>query len=189
MPRPKNDYLGLIVCISKVNCYKGVKQIGCRTHNMWETECLNCGFKVDRTASHLKRQRTCTRCEGHSKGWSGFNELLRLYKNNARKENRVFELTREQFKEITSHNCHYCGIEPLQIKKSGSNCVWDWGWYYYNGIDRKDNNIGYIYENCLPSCFECNWMKHDKTYEKHLAHINRIVEFQNKKALTNKVRA
>ena len=176
--------LAFVCSTAKVTKSLGNKKIGCRTHNMWETECTNCGYTCERKASELKRLLVCNRCNNMPKGWFGFNELLRLYKNNARKENRVFELTREQFKEITSKNCIDCGIEPLQIKKSSGHVESDWGAYYYNGIDRKDNNIGYIYENCLPSCFECNWMKHDKTYEKHLEHIKRLVEFQNKKALT-----
>ena len=52
-------------------------------------------------------------------------------------------LTKEQFQELSSHECHYCG-------KDGPN-----------GIDRVDNSIGYTFENCVPCCKHCNYVKGD----------------------------
>ena len=33
------------------------------------------------------------------------------------------------------------------------------GKYVYNGIDRLDNNIGYLYDNCATACKRCNFLK------------------------------
>ena len=41
--------------------------------------------------------------------------------------------------------CHYCGKSP--------------SFPGVHGVDRKDNDQGYIYGNCLPSCKTCNFMK------------------------------
>lgn len=41
--------------------------------------------------------------------------------------------------------CHYCGLAPR--------------WPEVHGIDRKDNDRGYVYGNCLPCCSMCNYMK------------------------------
>ena len=46
--------------------------------------------------------------------------------------------------------------------------------FLYNGIDRKDNNIGYIIENCVSCCGICNRMKMDMSYDDFLNHIRLI---------------
>jgi hypothetical protein len=33
----------------------------------------------------------------------------------------------------------------------------------YNGIDRVDNEKGYLVENCVPCCFTCNSLKKSVT--------------------------
>lgn len=74
-------------------------------------------------------------------------------------------------------NCHYCGIEPLQISKSQSNT----GNYIYNGIDRIDNNLGYIIENCVSCCGRCNKIKDKMTSKEFLNHIEKIYKYNNGK--------
>lgn len=62
----------------------------------------------------------------------------------ARKEGLVLNLTFEEFLFIRSHPCHYCkGILP----EAGS------------GVDRQDNRLGYVHENCVPCCTRCNTKK------------------------------
>jgi hypothetical protein len=65
------------------------------------------------------------------------------YKERAQNKELAFEITKEQFKDITTSPCHYCHRE--NNKK--------------NGIDRKNNDIGYISDNIVPCCAECNCMK------------------------------
>jgi hypothetical protein len=52
-------------------------------------------------------------------------------------------LSQEEFNALTAKPCNYCD-------KSGPN-----------GIDRIDNNIGYIVKNCVPCCKHCNYVKGD----------------------------
>jgi hypothetical protein len=84
--------------------------------------------------------------------WNVEASMKRLYKNyirNCRRRNHFFELTVEQFHQLTSAVCTYCKKPPS--KKSRS--------YKYNGIDRKDNKKGYTIENCVSCCTDCNWLK------------------------------
>ena len=73
------------------------------------------------------------------------------YKNRAVPRGYSFELTIEQFSELINKPCHYCGTPPV----IGT----------LNGVDRKNNTIGYIHSNCLPCCKMCNWAKRTYSYE------------------------
>jgi hypothetical protein len=91
-----------------------------------------------------------------------FHLLYNSYKSKSRKHGKVFQLTKEEFRSFTKQNCHYCGRPPIQkiISTRGREP------YVYNGIDRKDNSIGYLLFNCLPCCKECNYTKGSRlTYE------------------------
>lgn len=60
-----------------------------------------------------------------------------------------FELTLEEFKDISCRSCIYCGAEPTK-DVYGLVC---------NGIDRLDNDKGYIIGNVVPCCGSCNFKK------------------------------
>jgi len=47
-------------------------------------------------------------------------------------------------------------------------------YWEYNGIDRINNERGYLKENCVAACFKCNKMKSDYTQEEFLDHIKKI---------------
>lgn len=51
-------------------------------------------------------------------GLDSFNGLYNSYKQNAISKNRKFELTKEQFRQLTKQNCFYCDLEPKQIRKN-----------------------------------------------------------------------
>lgn len=103
-------------------------------------------------------------------GESSFNSLFYTYKNNAKDRGLAFELNKEQFKEITSKNCHYCEKPPTsshsKTKRNGN--------YIYNGIDRVDNGKGYIEGNIVPCCEQCNRMKLDYTLEEFKEQIIKL---------------
>lgn len=80
------------------------------------------------------------------------------YQARATKFGLDFTLTREEFRELVDSPCHYCGV-------SGPN-----------GIDRKDNTLGYLKENALPACIHCNYAKGNLTYADFLTWIGRLVQ-------------
>lgn len=73
------------------------------------------------------------------------------YRNEAIRRNLEFSLSKEQFFDIIMKECFYCS-------KIGQNCqkMQNGESFYYNGIDRVDNNKGYLLENCVPCCKKCN---------------------------------
>jgi len=107
-------------------------------------------------------------------GEGGLNKLYLDYQRNARSSEREFNLTKEQFKILTSNDCFYCGKPPSCISSK-----FDWGRYLYNGIDRKDNNLGYVLENCVPCCADCNDSKHIHSVQEYQDYIKHIKFINN----------
>lgn len=96
-------------------------------------------------------------------GVASFNNYLRGYKNSATKRGYIFELTEEQFKGVIAKDCVACGASPKVIsrktKKYSATPI------LANGVDRIDNNLGYIVGNVQPMCGPCNKAKSSMGYE------------------------
>jgi len=84
-----------------------------------------------------------------------FNSLI----NSALKRGLAVSITFEQFVNIVSKPCVYCG--------------------YYDkesviGIDRIDSNRSYVIENCVACCRVCNIMKHNHSLQYFTEHVLKI---------------
>lgn len=123
--------------------------------------------------SRLTRKK---RHKGNNK--SCLSILRWTYEHQAKKRGYIFELTKEQFKELTKQNCWYCGQEPAQIKRGYGHAPKD-AYYLYNGIDRVDNEVGYTEANCIPCCGRCNRMKNVLHAEDFIIHIRKIARNLN----------
>ena len=75
--------------------------------------------------------------------------LYTQYISGCKRRNIYWELTPEYFSKLTKQDCAYCGVPPLQKMRG----------YTYNGIDRKDDDMGYTDCNTVPCCGECNFIK------------------------------
>jgi len=68
-----------------------------------------------------------------------------------RAQKKGFDLTKmiteNQFNEIISNRCYICR------KKNTKD--------HQNGIDRIDNDIGYVFDNCKSCCGNCNFLKNN----------------------------
>ena len=82
------------------------------------------------------------------------------YKISANSKNLLFELTKEEFIEICSKECFYCG----DIQDKG-----------FNGIDRIDCKGNYVKDNIVPCCEICNWMKNTLNQEVFFNRIKHIM--------------
>lgn len=88
--------------------------------------------------------------------------LYSVYKKRSKTKFPMDEfISKAEFEEISSKNCHYCGTNGP------------------NGIDRYDNSIGYIKDNCVPCCKHCNYAKGALDIKDFRLWIKRIV-FHNK---------
>lgn len=145
-------------------------------------QCNDCGeihtvpystIKHRKNSQYLKTGETlCRACANkrmsgeRSSCYKHGTERYSEYRNNARNRNIEFQLSVEEFKELVEKPCHYCGgySSDWNIKSRG------------NGIDRKDSNIGYVYENCVPCCSKCNFVKNKIPYKDFILYIRRLYE-------------
>ena len=110
-------------------------------------------------------------------GEAAFNLLYISYHSSASKKSLAFELTKDDFRNIIKLDCFYCGSAPLRYYRDKLPN----GGYLCNGVDRRNNSVGYIIENCVPCCHKCNWMKNKYTEQEFISHCESIVSFQNRK--------
>lgn len=150
----------------------------------WSVECIcDCGTKITTLKHSLVFGNTnscgCYRNDKMKEAWqleigqSSLNHLYKVYKRRAKLKGVSFILDLQEFKKLTKGNCYYCNIEPKQVINIKS-CN---GEYIYNGIDRVDNNIGYILSNCVSCCKICNRMKMEHNIKDFLNYIKNIYEF------------
>lgn len=137
------------------------------------TSCRLMGGQV-KSCGCLKTQRILP------PGQSALNNLYRGYKQGAKSKHLDFELSIDEFAAITKQNCYYCGSAPSKKvsdawKKNGHKLNGD---YIYNGIDRKDNKVGYVKDNIVPCCWQCNYLKRSIHHDTFLDTVEKIALFR-----------
>lgn len=155
-----------------INGWKVINYFGTvKRKNFWEIECVNCGARVFR--GHEFAKSYCRYCTLFPKGQTGLNKLFGHHKLCSKQRNLEFNLTLDEFEKITSSNCYYCNSTPSQVCKH-ENKITTWGHYKYNGIDRMDNNVGYLLGNTVPCCKICNRAKTDFSFDEFKSYILNI---------------
>lgn len=104
------------------------------------------------------------------------NKLYSEYKKGAKDRGIQFALSKNSFIILVKSNCHYCGSPPFLRKTRKSRKTNKSA--YLNGIDRKNNKLGYVEDNCVPACSFCNYAKKDSDYDDFIQWIQRIKELQ-----------
>jgi hypothetical protein len=79
------------------------------------------------------------------------------------------KLTDAEIRQFIAAPCLYCG--RTRVNKSLSRHAPHIGW---NGIDRLDNNLGYIKGNCAACCGIHNQMKEKMTYDQFIEECARV---------------
>lgn len=138
------------------------------TSRKWLARC-KCGKVISLLRTDLMKYKSCG-CErlsrsaaARKKPDAGMRELHTSYRNSAKNRGLSFELDFETFKEMTQRPCYYCGIDPCRSKKRVT----------YNGIDRRDNSLGYVSGNLVTCCTACNYAKRDMSEADFLCWIQR----------------
>lgn len=125
--------------------------------SLWSFKCI-CGNIVIKDAVQVRARNVQLHCGCKKTPFKEriFKSLFAHYRNSAKNRGFVFELNLMEFVELTQANCFYCNqapwteIKTLRIKKPN---------VFYNGIDRYNNEIGYIRTNCVTCCKLCNAAK------------------------------
>lgn len=104
-------------------------------------------------------------------GTASKNRLIKKYQQSAKERGLSFRLDSDSFYELTQSVCYYCGALPSGIFRNNNKRK---GFYTHNGIDRKNNNIGYTKLNCVACCKTCNFSKHKMSEKLFLDMVERI---------------
>jgi hypothetical protein len=156
-----------------------------KSRRFYNIKCLRCN-----TSSYMRSDRftgvqklnTCKNCrqenailisKKRATPESVYSSLYAHYKKAATNRSITFLISLEEFKNIIAKNCYYCGSEPNLSGTSKRYNKTDIQ-VKHNGVDRVDNSIGYIPDNCVPCCKFCNHMKRDYSKVDFLSHIKKI---------------
>jgi hypothetical protein len=177
------DRVGEVYGRLTVKQFEGVRLSGKERQLLWRCEC-DCGRTTIVSLRNLSRGhvQSCgclardhgRRTGGRNRlehGQSSLNQLFSSYARSARERGHIFELRLEEFRELTQRVCFYCGAEPDQAAPcvTGTN-----GAYVYNGVDRINNDVGYIKGNVRACCKRCNVAKADMSESAFFAWVARV---------------
>lgn len=106
------------------------------------------------------------------------NQIYCYYRKNARDRKIIWKLSRDKVKELIFSPCYYCGITAGTVTKV------DWitkrpNTLPNNGIDRLNSSLEYNNENCVPSCFTCNFAKRLMTVSEFVCWAKQIAELHS----------
>lgn len=163
--RVKGSLIWECLCDCGNICYKN-------SHDLYKAISCNTGIK----------SCGCLRNESMAKlalpkGVASMHNLYHQYRGGARRRNRSFDLSVDEFSIITQQNCFYCDDEPKQISNRGGKLN---GSYIYNGIDRLDSTKGYSFDNCVACCWTCNKAKSKLSLEEFYNWVNKVYNNINK---------
>ncbi len=142
----------------------------------WKCVC-DCGNEHQVSAANLRtgQVKSCGKCGAFLlKGdEAACRQAHNSYRTHAKRRGYEFGLSVDEFREIASQPCHYCGTPPGNTHnparaRSGAEP------FVYSGIDRQDNSVGYTKENVVPCCHTCNRAKSDMHLDDFLAWIARL---------------
>jgi hypothetical protein len=89
-------------------------------------------------------------------------ELWRCVQKNAYSRALLFTISETDFERLVIQSCYYCGFQSVSR---------------LNGIDRIDNNKGYILQNCITCCKMCNLFKNMLHPIEFLDKVNAIYSY------------
>ena len=169
------------VQIGNVNDY-GVKIINgpykIRNTNSWDFLCPYCNKTFVAPTTNFSKAKSCYECRGFVKRKSSeeitWKNHYLMVKGRRHSKEKGFDLTEQEFKELSSLNCFYCNSEPTLTKGHRS-----WSSYIKtNGLDRVDSSMGYLYNNVVPCCKYCNFAKSDRTVEEFNKWVIQLAKHQ-----------
>lgn len=160
------------------NCRCSCGRESCvRSQNLKAGKSKSCGCLHKKIAKerfsgvvgYYNRMRKLPEMEGQ------IREIVRRYKESARKRTRDFSLTNDEVRSLVLAPCTYCGIAPTSFQKVRKTPTQGLS---YNGIDRVDNMLGYVPGNVVTCCAQCNYAKRAQTPEEFLNWARRISDYQ-----------
>jgi hypothetical protein len=113
--------------------------------------------------------RDCSNKNRKKNPMTGYKRMRRNYIKSAQRRGHIFDLSFDTFYKLTQQNCHYCGETP-------EDKTYEHWTFKANGIDRVDNNVGYLEDNCVSCCTHCNMAKRDLNVDEFFKWIKSVYE-------------
>jgi hypothetical protein len=104
-------------------------------------------------------------------GESPINVAFSGHLSNAKMRSIENFLTREQYIEIVTQDCAYCGLPPSKVTRARRTPS---DTFVRNGVDRRNNEPYYKLENSVPCCEDCNLRKGSKPFDTWMAFLKRL---------------
>jgi hypothetical protein len=161
----RKDAIGSYIKANVVTC--------CRPCNMGKADILtpdqfihhatHLALMSDKTLTSTSEIRSF--CRNSNIAWRA---KINKYRSNASKKSRPFTLSDETCQTLFQQPCHYCHGVPIKT----------------SGLDRVNNNLGYINSNVVPCCWTCNRMKYQYPLElfmercKHIALTHKLAYYK-----------
>ena len=105
-------------------------------------------------------------------GEASAHALYLGYRNGAKKRGLEYRVSEKEFKRLCQQPCFYCGELPSRAFKGNNH----FGSFLHNGIDRIDNNLGYVKGNMTTACWTCNRAKRNFSVKDFYSYVKRIHE-------------
>lgn len=99
-----------------------------------------------------------------------------MLRHNAKRRGYDCLLSFDEFMSLSKLSCVYCGQPPKNQVKPGNSTTP----FVCNGIDRKNNTIGYTIKNSVTCCSTCNYAKRDMPESEWLNWLDRIIKYNQK---------
>lgn len=100
------------------------------------------------------------------------HSVYKTYKRSALKRGYTFELSVDELEKYITDKCFYCHAECIFPENEDDKIK-------YNGIDRIDNKLGYIPNNCVSCCKICNNIKNTMDINRFLVRCKNIYNPEN----------
>lgn len=163
-----------------------------RERRVFKIKCNFCNHEYNSTIENFRDSRksgqSCIKCSNiqnrNYETLTATNAQVSIvysnYKSKSKLKKWEFELSKEEFKNIVIQNCYYCGLPPnkFRLDRIKSNRKIDCS-FLLNGVDRKDSEKGYVKDNVLPCCEDCNKAKRNLDINTFLKMIKSIYKNLN----------
>ncbi len=122
----------------------------------------SCGCLRREVSSRLKRKPNNA---------SAVNAVGRYYRRNAKARTSVeWKLSMADVDRLIRQPCEYCGLSGVNETVAYTES------FRHVGIDRVDNRLGYVIDNCVPCCVWCNRAKSTMTVAEFEAWVIRVAQ-------------
>lgn len=170
-PKHCRDKKGAWLALLRCRCGAEVVTLPCHIQSGRRKSC-----GCYRRQLHADRLKQIHEFKRSSPGSRAAKVLYTRYRHAAKLRGLAFELLREDFMSLVAQPCSYCGNPPSNVQSYRDYRIADkfYEEIKYSGIDRVNNEAGYVLGNCTPCCSTCNLAKRDMSRDQFLNWVKKV---------------